>query len=202
MPKPVTFAGNATIDTNSHSITYANSIGNGGPGQLTVADSVGTGTLTLSAANTYTGGTLISVGTLNVTNTTGSATGTGPVTVSAGTLTGNGIITGTVNASGGAIVPGPTGNLTLGALNYTSGNLNFSLNGATGLASQISTGSANFNATPTFGTLSITGAGSLTNGEVFRVIKSATPITAASGSPRWRFKFRNSGNWPIHLHAI
>ena len=42
---------------------------------------VGTGILTLSAANTYSGGTTVAAGNLRVTNTSGSATGTLGVTV-------------------------------------------------------------------------------------------------------------------------
>ncbi len=62
---------------------------------------VGTGTLTLTNANTYTGGTTVSNGTLIVNNTTGSGTGTGAVTVEAGgTLAGTGIIAGEVTVNG------------------------------------------------------------------------------------------------------
>ena len=51
------------------------------------------GTLILSNANTYSGGTVITTGTLAAQNSTGSATGTGGLTVSAGmALAGNGII--------------------------------------------------------------------------------------------------------------
>ncbi len=64
------------------------------------------GTVTLSAANTFGGGTTISAGTLLVTNTTGSGTGTGAVNVgSAGVLGGTGIITGATTVSG-SIRPG------------------------------------------------------------------------------------------------
>ena len=53
----------------------------------------GTGTTTLSAANSYSGGTIVSAGSLLVTNTAGSATGSGNVTVAAARmLGGNGII--------------------------------------------------------------------------------------------------------------
>jgi autotransporter-associated beta strand protein len=75
----------------------------------------GSGTLQLTAANTYSGGTTIGAGTLIVSNTTGSATGTGPVTVN-GSLLGPGTISGvvTVNAAG----------LICGSLNYGTITLN------------------------------------------------------------------------------
>ena len=63
------------------------------------AREIGTGTLTLSGDNTYTGGTSVTGDVLKVVNTTGSATGTGLVSVDVGTLSGNGII-------GGAVVLG------------------------------------------------------------------------------------------------
>jgi autotransporter-associated beta strand protein len=64
--QPVTFAGNATINVNGHAITYANSIGNGGSGSLTLQDTAGGGTLTLQGANNYGGSTTISKGTLQI----------------------------------------------------------------------------------------------------------------------------------------
>jgi autotransporter-associated beta strand protein len=60
-----------------------------GTGSFTQA---GSGTTTLTAANTYSGPTTISAGTLEVNNTTGSGTGSGTVTVN-GTLAGQGSIT-------------------------------------------------------------------------------------------------------------
>jgi autotransporter-associated beta strand protein len=66
------------------------------------------GAVTLTAANTYTGGTRIQGGRLTVNNTTGSGTGPGPVYIGAGgLLTGSGTITGFVtNAPGGSISAG------------------------------------------------------------------------------------------------
>jgi autotransporter-associated beta strand protein len=67
---------------------------------------LGTGTLTLSGASTYTGNTIVSAGTLEVANTIGSATGSGAVTVNSGAaLTGSGIIGGPVTVAG-TLTPG------------------------------------------------------------------------------------------------
>jgi autotransporter-associated beta strand protein len=63
---------------------------------------VGSGTLVLTNANTYTGGTLVNAGELLVTNNQGSATGAGPVHVAAGTLGGAGIISGQVTVGTGS----------------------------------------------------------------------------------------------------
>jgi fibronectin-binding autotransporter adhesin len=70
---------------------------NNSAANTTAVVKAGTGTWTLSAANTYSGGTIVSAGTLLVNNgTTGSGTGTGPVTVNGGTLGGSGSIVGAV----------------------------------------------------------------------------------------------------------
>jgi autotransporter-associated beta strand protein len=75
---------------------------------------VGTGDLTLTFANTYTGGTQIERGRLTVKNSMGSATGTGPVEVDGGALAGNGTIGGSVTVGAGigpdaVIAPGVNG---------------------------------------------------------------------------------------------
>ncbi len=96
-------ARNLTVGTNNLSTTFSGMIQNGGNsggtgGTLT---KIGTGTLTLSGANTYTGGTTVTAGMLLASNTTGSATGTGAVKVNAGTLGGGGIIAGPVTIGTG-----------------------------------------------------------------------------------------------------
>ena len=66
---------------------------------------VGDGTLTLSGANTYTGGTYVSGGILVIANSSGSGSGTGTVTVeSGGTLGGTGMISGPLTVDSGGLV--------------------------------------------------------------------------------------------------
>ena len=74
----------------------------------------GPGTLELTGANSYSGGTVISEGTVLANNTTGSATGSGPITVAPGaTLGGSGFVSGLVTTQG-TLSPGNSiGSLTL-----------------------------------------------------------------------------------------
>ncbi|MCW1922485.1 autotransporter-associated beta strand repeat-containing protein [Luteolibacter arcticus] len=82
-----------------------------GPGTIGGAaggiNKIGTGTMTLSATNSYNGATTVAVGTLLVNGSTNAASA---VSVSSGaTLGGTGTVNGTVNvATGGTIAPGPS----------------------------------------------------------------------------------------------
>jgi autotransporter-associated beta strand protein len=92
----------------------------------------GTGKLTLTGANTYTGLTRVSAGVLIVNNTSGSATGTGYVNVDAGTLGGKGIIQGAVaigtGSGAGAILAPSVGTNQLATLTL-SNTLTFKADG-------------------------------------------------------------------------
>ncbi|WP_422096591.1 autotransporter-associated beta strand repeat-containing protein [Variovorax sp.] len=99
---------------------------------------VGSGTLTLTGANSYTGGTTVTGGTLAANNASGSATGTGAVQVQSGaTLAGTGSIAGAVSIAKGGVLSagnGGAGTLTLGSLSLADGAvLNYDL-GQAGVA--------------------------------------------------------------------
>jgi fibronectin-binding autotransporter adhesin len=100
-------SGTLTTGGNNSSTTYAGAID--GTGGLT---KTGTGSMILTAANTYTGGTTINAGTVLVNSQTGtqSGTGTGTVAVASGaTLGGNGQAAGAVTVSSGGRVIGGQG---------------------------------------------------------------------------------------------
>lgn len=97
--------------------------GTGGAGAINKA---GSSTVSLSGANTYTGGTTVTAGTLRINNSTGSATGTAAVTVkTGGTLAGTGAISGAVTIEGGGtIAPGNSpGVLNVGAITFNAGSI-------------------------------------------------------------------------------
>ncbi|MCE9615270.1 MAG: autotransporter-associated beta strand repeat-containing protein [Lentisphaerae bacterium] len=107
----------------------------GGAGDIVVADPIslttgalvkdGAGKATVTATNSYSGGTTVNGGTLLVNNASGQGTGSGTVTVNGGgTLGGTGFITGTVTVnSGGTLSPGTSvGELTVGGLTLASGS--------------------------------------------------------------------------------
>ena len=87
-------AGGLTTGSNNLSATFSGLIQDGT--RAGSIEKIGTGTLTLSGSNTYTGGTTVTSGILLVSNVSGSATGTGAVSVNTGTLGGSGIIAGAV----------------------------------------------------------------------------------------------------------
>ncbi|GJD36630.1 autotransporter outer membrane beta-barrel domain-containing protein [Methylobacterium aerolatum] len=108
--------GQLTVGSDNTSTTYAGIVADGG--SATTLTKVGTGTLTLSGTNSYTGATTVGAGTLNLTGSLASA-----VTVASGALvTGTGTAGGLFVQSGGAAAPGTVGGL--GTLNV-AGNVTF-----------------------------------------------------------------------------
>lgn len=130
--------GSLTVDSGHEIITVAGSTqiaSSIGGGDITKS---GAGALTLSGANTYTGGTTVNAGTLLLNNTSGSAAGTGSVIVnnSGSVLGGSGTMTGSVTVNSGAtLAPGGTANstavLSTGAVTLQSATLAINVNGTT-----------------------------------------------------------------------
>jgi fibronectin-binding autotransporter adhesin len=89
-------AGGATFDTSTFNVTIAKDLTEDGTSTGGGLTKQGSGALTLSGANSYTGTTLISAGSLVASNASGSATGTGPVSVTGGSLAGSGSVAGSV----------------------------------------------------------------------------------------------------------
>ena len=178
-----------TVGTNNLDTEFAGTIDDGthSTGSLV---KIGTGSLTLSGANTYDGGTTLSSGVLLVMNQSGSATGTGAVQVNSGTLGGSGIISGTatIGSSGGSsafLAPAATTGkqMTLhlaGALTFKRGGTytwTISSNRQEVLSDEVVANGVTIESGARF-TVVPTVHGSLSQGTIFTVISNtaATPI--------------------------
>jgi fibronectin-binding autotransporter adhesin len=176
---------NLAVGSNNLSTTFSGIIQEvtNGPCSLT---KIGRGKLTLSSANTYTGGTTVMQGSLLVTNTTGSGTGAGAVSVNGGIFGGTGMVSGPVTIGtarrGATLAPGSGRNP--GRLTTTSslrlngrGVYQVDLNSTRRTADQIS---ANGVTLASGSTITVTDSGTtvLTSGTVFVIINNtaSTPI--------------------------
>ena len=91
------------VGRNNLDTTFSGTMQDGGASGGTGASliKIGKGTLTLSGANTYTGGTTMTAGALVINNTSGSGAGDGAVQVDQGILGGSGTISGAVTLGTG-----------------------------------------------------------------------------------------------------
>jgi autotransporter-associated beta strand protein len=136
----------------------------------------GLGTMRITAANTYNGGTTVSAGLLLVNNTSGSGTGGGAVTVNGGILGGTGSIAGIVTANaGGTLAPGTAsalGTLTLNSAPVLAGTSLFRIdrNSGSPLTDKIvlTSGTLNYG-----GTLVVSNVGAtLVGGEAYELFNA------------------------------
>ena len=177
---PMTFAtpgGNATIDTGGYAVTLSGQLS--GPGGLIKID---TGTLTLAAANTFSGNTLVSGGTLALANT--AALQNSAVTVN----TTNGL----AFTGAGAYQLGALGGSGSFALNNTAGTSGIALSvgagGASGTFSGSLAGSGSL-AQVGSGTLLLTGSNSYRGGTSV----SGGMLAAESQTAGWAARCSRSG---------
>ncbi|MEA3211482.1 MAG: fibronectin-binding autotransporter adhesin [Chthoniobacter sp.] len=160
---PVVLSSNTSASAaNGTTLTLSGAIS--GPGSFTLNSAAGAGSVLLSVANTYTGGTNVLGGTLKVGNAT--ALSTGPVVVSGGSLDLNGTtiataltLNGTGNGGAGALINSgaaatESGPITLGSNATVAGNM--TLSGIISGPFQLSTTGA--------GAVTLTGANTFTGG--------------------------------------
>jgi fibronectin-binding autotransporter adhesin len=141
------------IDTNGQNVTLASPLTSSG-GTLT---KFGTGTLTLSGNNSYTGGTTISGGRITLGNANGLGAA-GAVTITSGTLDLNGrsvTLGALTGSSGGTITTGVAGSATLTSTAATSSNYAGAITNGSGTTAFTKQGS---------GTLTLSGNNSYTGG--------------------------------------
>ena len=200
----VTFAGNATVDVNGQNVAFTNSIGNGGPGALTVFSTAANGVLTLLGANNYSGGTIVTNVTLLINNTSGSGTGSGAVTVAGGaTLGGTGTIAGNIAWQPGSAARFTAGApMTAGAVTLNGNPVTINVPGGTPLPigtyvllNYTVAGSTGAFAT---GTPAFTGAG-VASGTVSSIATAGgtVTLTVASGGAQAAWVVDANGNWTV-----
>jgi autotransporter-associated beta strand protein len=169
-PHIVNSASSIAVDTNSNSVTYASAIASSNTGGLTKS---GLGELTLTAANTYSGGTTVNGGTLTVSGSGTLGSTSGALTVNTGGILGIGTTNQTVGAvtlAGGTI--NGTGTLTSNtSFTSTGGTINANLAGTAGFTHTSGTTTLN-------GTIGYSGDTTVNGGTL--IFNSALTSTTAS----------------------
>ena len=175
----------------NNTLTGTPSLLNGASGTLGLVKR-GSGALTLAAAQTFSGGLVVSNGLVLVENTTGSGTGSGAVTVYDGILAGNGTISGAVSIeSAAALSPGvAVGKLTINNTLTLAGDTMIEVDKANSTNDVIAATSVNYG-----GTLTVTDiSGGLVAGDSFTIVNAGShtgDFTSIAGSPGanlgWQF---------------
>ena len=199
-------ARNLTVGSNNLTTSFSGLIrdrgssgGNGGS-----LSKIGSGTLVLSNANTYTGGTTVTAGNLSITNASGSGTGSGAVQVDSGTLGGTGAMAGAVTVGDGGNpraflspgIAGPGALATQGTLTFKSdATYKFELDSSSGIEDQVVANGVTINGGAQF-TFADRGSGTLPAGTVFTVINNtaATPIAGTFSNLTDGSTFTVNGN--------
>jgi autotransporter-associated beta strand protein len=165
-----------TGSANTSPAVYSGIISNGTATSVALTKN-GTGTLSLSGANTYTGLTNVSAGALNIQNSTATGTTAGGVTVSSGAAL---QLQGGISVGSEALTISGTGITTTGALRNISGNNSWGGSITLGLATTFSSSAGNLVIDVTSGNaisgtfnLTFTGAGN---------ISVADPIAISTGT--------------------
>ncbi len=212
-------ASSIQVTQGSHRIDSALALNNnlsvtttGSTGALTLAGVVagsgksltktGTGTLTLTGANTYSGGTTVSAGKLLVNNLTGSGTGTGALSIGASaTLGGSGFIN-SVTSIAGTLSPGNSPGILTFNSNVTlqSGSQTYiEITGATTRGTSYD--GINFNSGLTIegGTLTFNISTAIANGSVLNIFDGAaltsgftSVVSSGTGGYNGFFTFNGS----------
>ncbi|MFO0189821.1 MAG: beta strand repeat-containing protein, partial [Planctomycetia bacterium] len=176
-------------DTSNNAITLAVGWNNAasafsgtfsGAGSLT---KVGSGTLTLSAANTYTGGSTISAGRLAVGNAAALGASTGPLAVNAGTLDlgGFSVNVGALSGSAGAVITTSTAAGTATLTTNAASNSTFAgtiQDNGSGVVALTKTGAGQLTLT---GVNTYSGTTTISGGVLIASSSSALPGFASSG---------------------
>lgn len=194
-----------SIDLNGQSVTFASALAGSGS-SLTLTNSTGSGSLTLSAVNTYSGATAINGGTLIVNGSlaSGSAVSVG----ASGALGGTGTVNGAVTTTGGAEIyaaaAGVAGTLALGGnLNMNSGGscyLDVSTDHSSGNDLITVGGTLTLNGN-TFHINALSGATPLDAGGDYILIQGSSPVSGTvNATPTWDgTPPSNSGNYIVEI---